>query len=81
MFVPLVRSEGVSGEHCLSLFLNLGTLEASRLQKGLGLSRAGLNDGRVNFVTDSVIINMATSPSKYNFLSESSCPNEPLGGV
>jgi hypothetical protein len=41
----------------------MGTLEASRLQQGLGLLRTGLNDERVNFVTDSVINNTAASLS------------------
>jgi hypothetical protein len=54
MFAPLTRSEGVSGEHCLvCISYPMGTLEALRLQQGIGLSRAGLNDECVNFVTDS----------------------------
>jgi hypothetical protein len=48
----------------------MGTLEASRLQHGLGLSRASLDDERVNFVTDSVINNIAMRLSRCDLLSE-----------
>jgi hypothetical protein len=58
----------------------MGTLEVRASNKTRGLSRAGLNNERVNFVTGSVINNMATSLSRYGLLSDS-CPNEPCASV
>jgi hypothetical protein len=60
------------------------TLEASCLQQGPGLSRAGLIDERINFVTDSVFNNMAMRLSRCDLLSEpcpNPCPNEPSGSL